>query len=205
MRTAVPNVLADRLDHINQATYRILWSPERLTAEYCQRSLQCIEADGEINFSSPCADMGFLCAHSLDQIGLKAVLVLAFVERPWRPIKFQCNVEVMIDGLNYVIGFSESAIHVFQGEVVPTRHRWAIFRQELHRENAQETSFLEHFHEDGLHGLKNLYPDYDWEADVRWHQRRNRRWRFHWTRLRTQHKKGSTVYSGIRCWTPKGC
>ncbi|MDF1664111.1 MAG: hypothetical protein P1V97_20250 [Planctomycetota bacterium] len=204
MRSDVPQILAESLDKINKETYRVLWAPERVTADYCQRSIESIEGSGEINFSSPCADLGILCALALDRLDLEAILVLAFVERPWRPVKFQCNVEVVIDGLNYAIGFSESAIHVFQGDIVETPQRWAIFRQEFRRENGEGTSFLEYFHEDGLHGLKTLYPNYIWEADVRWHQRRNRLWRFHWTRLRTQHKKGSTVYSGIRHWTPKG-
>lgn len=204
MNKDVPKVLADCLDRLNESSYRVLWEPERLTREYCQRSVAEVRERGEINFSSPCADMGILCAQALKGEGLRVTLVLAFVERPWRPVKFQCNVEVVIDGLNYVVGFSESAIHVFQGEIVATPQRSTIVREPFGGEKGKEASFLEYFHEDGLHGLKALYPSYRLEDDLSWHQRRNRRWRFYWTRLRTQHKKGSTVYSGIQHWGRKG-
>jgi hypothetical protein len=198
-----PAALEGILEQVNGMTFRARWCSDRIKSCYCQRALKKVQEQQSINFTSPCADLSALCASLARGQGLDSCFVLSFIERPLQHVKFQCNLEIQVEGLNYVLGFSETALHIFQGEIVEAPHRHVILRQKFDPENPSKTSFLHHFHEDGLSGLPKLFAKYKPDVDIRWHQQRNSRWRFLWTRLRARYKKGSTVYSGIRCWNSK--
>jgi hypothetical protein len=198
--TEIPAEIALILDQLNHETRRVRWSPQQVHENYCQRTTLDIDQSKTINFSSPCADMSALCALLAFKVNLQPTLVLAFVARPMQHVKVQCNLEIKVAKLNYVVGFSERAFHIFQGEIVPTVHRQQIFRQPFEVDNDRKPTFLKHFHDDGLWALREIYPQYKPELDIRWHQQRNRKWRYLWTRMRSRSKKGSTVYSSPKAW-----
>lgn len=97
------------------------------------------------------------------------------------------------EGGRATIGFSETAIHAYIGEAQTDSFRQLILRHPIRSAPAPEKSFLHYFHDDGLFGLHELFPSYDLETDLRWHCRRNSRWRLWFTAWRARRKSGPTV------------
>jgi len=174
------------------ATERCRWTAPELSRWYCRRGPADILVSGSVGFTAPCADLGILVANALCRGGHLTTLVLCAVRRPLQHVKFQSSLELSFAGKQFVIGFSETAVRVWEGGIAASRYRTDFMRQDL-REAGPDRSFLEYFHPAGIDGLEALIPGYDLGRDLRWHSRRNNWLRFAWTRSRARHRGGATV------------
>lgn len=156
---------------------RARWSPEQVRAGYCARDPRRILAAGELSFTAPCADLSSLVAVGLDRVGLAPTLVLGGIARPLSHVKFQCGLEVELDGATWVVGFGVSSTYLYPGRFIETRRRPWVFRA---RPGAIDPAvpFLAWFEADGRDGLARRIPGYDLAADLRWHAGRQGPLRF---------------------------
>lgn len=152
------------------APLRGRWSPERVAAGYCARSPAEILAEGTLPWTAPCADLSSLVALGLVQAGLAPTLVLTGIRRPLRPVKFQCGLELELEGRTHVIGFGLSCAWFYPGRFVETAHRPWIARRPL-VERDPERSFLSWFEPEGRAGLAARFPGYELGRDLAVHQR----------------------------------
>ncbi|MBX3468063.1 MAG: hypothetical protein KF878_14410 [Planctomycetes bacterium] len=153
------------------APLRARWPAARVRAGYCARSPRQVLAEGELSFTAPCADLSSLVAARLADEGLAATLVLAGIRRPLSHVKFQCGLEVALDGETWVVGFGVSSTYLYRGRFVETRRRPWVFRAAPARVDP-DTPFLAHFEPDGRSGVARRVPGYDLERDLAWHARR---------------------------------
>lgn len=198
MTVLAPPALNELLSQLNAQSRRVRWDSGSVCTKYCQRSLTVLEASGDIGFTSPCADLSLMFAALAWRQQRQPVLVLCSVERPMQMPKFQSCVELEFDGQWHTVGFSETAFRTYQGLVTPSRYRKRILRQPYTGET--QASFLGHFHEHGLDGVKDIFAGYDKERDFAWHIQRNSRWRYAFTKMRARFKSGPTVFPEALSW-----
>jgi hypothetical protein len=145
---------------------------EDVRAGYCARSAREVIAQACVPFTAPCADLSAVSALLLSDQGFDATLVLCGIKRAFRPVKFQCGLEVDADGKTWVVGFGIGRSVLYEGRFQPTPRRPWIFRRRP-EELSLERSFLSYFDPGGREGLANVVPGYDLERDLRDHVRRS--------------------------------
>ncbi len=145
---------------------------EDVRAGYCARTPREVIAQACVPFTAPCADLSAVSALLLADQGFDATLVLCGIKRSFRPVKFQCGLEVDVASSTWVVGFGIGRSVLYEGRFQPTRRRPWIFRR---RPDALslDRSFLSHFDPEGREGLANVVPGYDLERDLRDHVRRS--------------------------------
>lgn len=156
---------------------RARWTPDRLQAGYCARAPLAVLAEGELPFTAPCADLSSLVAVGLDRAGLRPTLVLGGIARPLSHVKFQCGLEVEVEGVTWVVGFGVSSTYLYPGRFVETRRRPWVFRTRPASIDPA-TPFLAWFEAGGRDGLTGRIPGYDLAVDLRWHAARQGALRF---------------------------
>ena len=156
---------------------RVRWSGSELRARYCRRGPAEVIASGELHFTAPCADLSALVACGLQEGGARPTLVLGGITRAWRPVKFQCGLEVEVGGEVWVVGFAIAATYCYVGRFEPTRRRPYVHRVQP-QEVDPERPFLAYFEAGGVDEVERRVPGYDWERDMRDHVRRSGRWAY---------------------------
>ncbi len=163
-----PAPLAGAVRWAAGAPLRVRWAAARVRAGYCARSPDQVLAEGELPFTAPCADLSSLVALRLDQAGLRPTLVLGGIRRPLAHVKFQCGLEVDLEGATWVVGFGVSSTYLYVGRFVETPRRPWVFRARPARIDPG-APFLSYFEDDGRAGLARRVPGYDLETDLAWH------------------------------------
>lgn len=168
-----------------EAPLRARWSREQVRAGYCARSPRQVLESGEVSFTAPCADLSSLVAVALDELGLRPTLVLGGIRRPLSHVKFQCGLEVEVEGTTWVVGFGVSSTYLYPGRFVETKRRPLVLRATPAAIDA-DAPFLAHFDEAGRAGVARRVPGYDLERDLAWHARRQGWLRYTLARRRAQ-------------------
>lgn len=164
---------------------RVRWSREQVRGGFCTRSpLQILDA-GEVSFTAPCADLSSLVAAALSELGLRPTLVLGGIARPLSHVKFQCGLEVDLDGALWVVGFGVSSTYLYPGRFVETKRRPLVRRVTPDRVDPA-VPFLTHFEADGRAGVARCVPGYDLDRDLAWHAGRQGWLRYALARRRAQ-------------------
>lgn len=152
------------------APLRGRWPDERVAAGYCARSPAEILAEGTLPWTAPCADLTSLVALGLVAAGLEPCLVLTGIRRPLQSVKFQCGIELELEGRTHVIGFGVSNTWLYPGSFVETKRRPWVLRRRL-PEHDPSRAFLTWFEAEGRAGLAARIPGYDLARDLALHQR----------------------------------
>lgn len=160
--------IADLVRRVANGPRRARWSVERVAAGYCARSPRQVLADDELPFTAPCADLSSITALELARRGLLPTLVLTGIRRTLAHVKFQCGLELDVDGATWVVGFGVSSTYLYRGHFVETQRRPWVFRA---RPDALDPDrpFLAYFEPDGRAGVARRVPGYDLARDVAWH------------------------------------
>ncbi|HZV00136.1 MAG TPA: hypothetical protein VFF73_25690 [Planctomycetota bacterium] len=173
-----PRVTRDRagaralLEWLVARVARRRYPVEDLRAGYCSRTPREVLAQASVPFTAPCADMSQLAALLLAEQGFDVTLVLGGIKRTFQPVKFQCGLEVELDGASWVVGFNVGRSVLYQGRFQPTPRRPYVFRTRPEALSL-DRSFLTYFVPEGREGLRALIPPYDLERDLRDHVRRS--------------------------------
>ncbi|MBI3726299.1 hypothetical protein HY251_20430 [bacterium] len=166
----------------------------RLDAEtfrggYGARSPATVIAERYVHFTAPCADLSGVAALLLARAGIETTLVLGGISRAFRPVKFQCGLELELPGengsLTWVVGFGISRSFFYAGRFEPTVRRPWVFRRRPERLDLG-SPFLSHFCEGGREELSRVVPGYDLERDLRDHVARSGRFSFLLARRRAR-------------------
>jgi hypothetical protein len=160
--------IADLVRRVANGPRRARWSVERVAAGYCARSPRQVLADDELPFTAPCADLSSITALALARRGLSPTLVLTGIRRALAHVKFQCGLELDVDGATWVVGFGVSSTYLYRGHFVETRRRPWVFRARPETLDP-DRPFLTYFEPDGRAGVARRVPGYDLERDVAWH------------------------------------
>ncbi len=182
-------IVGELLEAIERRVYRF----EEIVARFCNRNAAQIVSEGHIHFGTPCHDLCTLAMARLRVCGFSPVAVLCRIARPWRPVKFQCGLELTLDGRAVYLGFGVSSNRMAPGRFVPTRRRTHVWRAPA---QAAELGapLLAHFGIADLEQLERLVAghrlelhlrSYRWSARVRAHARALRRARRKRVRDRT--------------------
>jgi hypothetical protein len=123
------------LAHIRATVERALERVERrcyaepdVRRRFCCRSAEEVLADGHIHYATPCHDLSTVAAAALRAEGLRPVPVLCRIRRFFQPIKFQCGLELEVDGAPHYLGFSVTTNRLAPGRFVVARSRTHVFR-----------------------------------------------------------------------------
>src|SRR5207237_297696 len=114
--------------------------------------------------------------------------VLGGIRRAFRPVKFQCGLELEIAGATWVVGFGVGRSVLYEGRFQPTSRRPWVFRRRP-AELSLDRRFLSYFDDAGREGLARVVPGYDLERALRDHVRRSGPLAF---RLARRRKGGSS-------------
>lgn len=160
--------VAELVRRVANGPRRARWPGARVAAGYCARSPRQVLAEDELPFTAPCADLSSITAVELAARGLRPTLVLAGIRRPLSLVKFQCGLEVELDGATWVIGFGVSSTYLYRGHFVETRRRPWVFRARPEAIDP-EAPFLTYFEAEGRDGVARRVPGYELERDLAWH------------------------------------
>jgi hypothetical protein len=168
---ARPAALEEAVRWAVGALRRTRWPEARLRAAFCDRGPRDLLAEGETSYTTPCADLSTLAAHALQDRGLAPTLVLGGIRRPLTHVKFQCGLEVEVEGTTWVVGFAISSTYLYPGRFVETKRRPWVVRV---RPDAVDPDrpFLRYFDDAGPAGVHRRIPGYELERDLAWHARR---------------------------------
>jgi hypothetical protein len=167
-----------------QQPLRVPLSRAELQQGYCTRSARQVLAEGTLGFTTPCHDLSAITAVGLERLGLSPTLVLGGIKRPFTAWKFQCGLEVELEGATWVIGFGEGSTYFYAGHFSETRRRPLVIRRRLDEALDPEVSFLTWVDPRGRDALPELVPGYDLQVDLRSHARRQTRLHYAWARRR---------------------
>ncbi|MCA8922353.1 MAG: hypothetical protein KDD82_11125 [Planctomycetes bacterium] len=186
------------------AVQRATWPRERTRASYCRRSPRQVLREGELLFTAPCAELSSLTALGLLEAGLAPTLVLTAIQRALQPVKFQCGLELELEGERWVIGFAIAASYCYRGHFVETKRRPLVLRYDAARVDP-ERPFLEWLLPGGFDEVASVIPGYDLATDVAQHARRGAsRWRYAWSRRKAadagRAARGGRVPGGAGRW-----
>lgn len=182
---AAPAPLAEAVRWAANAPLRGRWPAARVRLGYCARSPRQVLEEGELSFTAPCADLSSLAGLRLSDEGLRPTLVLGGIRRPLSHVKFQCGLEVELDGVTWVVGFGVSSTYLYAGRFVETPRRPWVLRARPARVEA-DVPFLAHFEHDGRAGVARRVPGYDLQVDLAWHAARQGWLRFALARRRAR-------------------
>lgn len=154
-----------------EAPLRARWSVAQVRAGYCARTPREVLATGEVPFTAPCADLSGLVAVALGEVGLRPTLVLGGIRRPLSHVKFQCGLEVDLEGTTWVVGFGVSSTYLYPGRFVETTRRPLVLRATPTTVDP-DVPFLAHFDPAGRDAVARRVAGYDLERDLAWHARR---------------------------------
>jgi hypothetical protein len=193
--SGVGSLLAWLLERVARRRFKT----EDLLAGYCARSPREVVAQACVPFTAPCADLSGVAALLLARCKIPTTLVLAGIARPFRPVKFQCGLELDLDGGTWVAGFGIARAVLYRGHFRPTPRRPWVFRR---RPPALDLDrpFLAYFHDDARDGLSSLVPGYDLARDLRDHVRRSSAISFHMARLQARSKTRAPAISARPRW-----
>ncbi len=146
---------------------RRLWPYERVRERFCARSADEVLRDGDIHYGTPCADLCTVAGEMLLAAGFEPVLVLCRIRRLFQPVKFQCGIELEVNGASYYVGFSETTSRLAPGRFEPTRSRTAVHRARPSRPG------LPHLAQFGVAPatVDALVAGHDLERHLRWYRR----------------------------------
>jgi hypothetical protein len=153
---------------------RARYVPHDVRRDYCARSTAAVLREARVPFTAPCADLSGASAALLARAGISFTLVLTGIARPLRPVRFQCGLEVELDGRTFVLGFGMAGTSLYEGRFEPVPSRPWIYRRRP-TELALGASFLQAFEPDGRDGVERLVPGYSLERDLASHVRRSGR------------------------------
>jgi len=99
-----------------------------LRANFCNRSGAQVLRDGAIHFGTPCCDLSSAAGLLLREAGFAPVPVVCRIKRFFQPVKFQCGLELTLDGAPFHLGFSVTTNRLAPGRYVPERSRTDVLR-----------------------------------------------------------------------------
>jgi hypothetical protein len=107
---------------------RRLYAFEDVAARFCNRSAAEILAQGHVHYATPCADLSTAAGLRLREAGFRPVPVLCRIRRLFQPVKFQCGLELELDGAPWYVGFSVTTSRLARGRFAPGRSRTHVLR-----------------------------------------------------------------------------
>ncbi|HVY62337.1 MAG TPA: hypothetical protein VHF22_11825, partial [Planctomycetota bacterium] len=96
--------------------------------KFCCRTAEEVLADGHIHYATPCHDLVTAAGAALRAEGFRPVPVLCRIRRLFQPVKFQCGLELDLDGAPHYLGFSVTTNRLAPGRFVPVRSRTHVLR-----------------------------------------------------------------------------
>jgi hypothetical protein len=104
------------------------WPRERVREAFCRRDAREVLVEGAIHFGTPCCDLSSAAGLALREAGFLPVPVLCRIHRWFQPVKFQCGLELTLDGAPFHLGFSVTTNRLAPGRFVPVRSRTDVLR-----------------------------------------------------------------------------
>lgn len=113
---------------VAEAIERRLYSYEDVRGRFCRRSAAEMLSERHVHYATPCHDLATVAGYLLREEGFRPVPVLCRIERFLQPTKFQCGLELSIEGEPWYIGFSVTTSRFARGRFVPERSRREVLR-----------------------------------------------------------------------------
>ncbi len=116
------------LEEVAATLERRLYRFPEVRERFCCRSAARLLEEPHVHYATPCHDLATLAAFRLREAGFRPVPVLCRIERFFQPVKFQCGLELNLDGEPWTVGFSVTTNRFARGRFVPERSRTHVLR-----------------------------------------------------------------------------